>query len=152
MNDDIMKDEEFLAEPKMMVGEDAHRQRKYLETQERWRREQEKRNNQAKNALFQALNERLDIAWVEVDYDGSCDEGNVEEIRYLDIDREELELEEPNLDDIVEEYVYSLLPGGWEIEEGGYGTVEIDVIEGKAHVTHSRRVIEEYEYTEEFEE
>jgi hypothetical protein len=132
MDTDNMSDEEFLAQLKKMSADDAERKK------------------QVKDRLYHILNERLDIAWVEVDCDGSGDEGQIEEIRYFDIDQERLKLAERKLDEAVEKYVFSLLPCGWEINEGSQGTVEIDVIEGKTVVTHSRCVTQEY--TEEFEE
>lgn len=38
-----------------------------------------------------------------------------------------------------QEAVWSLLPGGWEINDGAYGEVHIDVREKKIHVEHNER-------------
>lgn len=49
----------------------------------------------------------------------------------------------------MEEYVCAILPGGWEINEGSYGQVEIDIATFKSKVVHNERVLEEI--TTEFE-
>lgn len=38
--------------------------------------------------------------------------------------------------------LWQLLPGGWEINEGSYGQIEIDVANGKVKHEHNERIVE----------
>lgn len=44
--------------------------------------------------------------------------------------------------DEFEDAVFSLLPGGWEINDGSYGTVSVDVATGAIKVEHNERYTE----------
>jgi hypothetical protein len=44
--------------------------------------------------------------------------------------------------DEFEDTLFDLLPGGWEINEGSYGEVEIDVLKSKVKHEHNERVVE----------
>ena len=46
------------------------------------------------------------------------------------------------MEDAVEDYVYGLLPDGWEINDGSFGTVRIDAKARKSHVEHSDRFVD----------
>lgn len=116
----------------------------------RWEQEERVRKTKAKERLFELQRGKDHLAGIDVAYDGSGDSGQIESITFLDTTGQTIESEDAPLADAVEEYVYSLLPGGWENNEGAFGTVHIDVAEQKAHVEHSAR-FEDYE-TSEFED
>ena len=148
--EDSLADEAFLTLLNAMPVDDDEQRRKFQETKERWKREEDERKKWAKTNLFFELRKQRELAFVRVEYDGCGDSGQVEEVAYLDSQKKVITIDDQSLHEAVEEYVYSILPGGWEINEGSEGTVEIDVAAGKTHVCHSQRV--EEEYTEEFDE
>ena len=113
----------------------------------RWDQEEQVRKAQAKQNLFELLRGREDLAAVDVEYDGCGDSGQIECITFLDATGQAVEVEDTALTNAVEEYVYSLLPGGWENNEGAFGTVHVDVAAQKAHVEHSAR-FEDYDTSE----
>jgi len=44
--------------------------------------------------------------------------------------------------DALYELLFELLPGGWEINEGSYGDIEIDVLKSKVKLVHNERIVE----------
>jgi hypothetical protein len=44
--------------------------------------------------------------------------------------------------DQLEDAMFSLLPGGWEINDGSFGSIDIDVSTGEIEVTHNERYTE----------
>ncbi|SRR5581483_4333289 len=113
----------------------------------------------AKAALLQVLKDK-GIAHAEVEYDGEGDSGQVNDIRFLDADNAELQPAgavtvslvgdpKPNeyetLQDAVESFVWDLLHAyhsGFENNEGGHGTITIDVAKGSVLLDHNDRVID----------
>lgn len=41
-----------------------------------------------------------------------------------------------------EDAMYELLPGGWEINDGSYGEITVDVATGEINVEHNERIVE----------
>lgn len=58
-----------------------------------------------------------------------------------DPDMEKIGLTATRLDE-VEDAMFSLLPGGWEINDGSFGEITIDVQTGEIEVTHNERYTE----------
>jgi hypothetical protein len=58
-----------------------------------------------------------------------------------DPEMQSIGLTRKSIDDL-EDAMYSLLPGGWEINDGSYGTVDIEVSTGAIEVTHNERYTE----------
>ena len=110
------------------------------------------------------------IHFVTVEYDGQGDSGCIEEVDYLDekgghsppgkcllpgwktFGRQELDLEtgvrkrqevDGTVEDFIEDFVYERLPGGWEINEGSFGTFKIDLKEKSWDSSHLIRTYEE---------
>jgi hypothetical protein len=89
----------------------------------------------------------LGVATVRVRYDGSGDEGFVEEVVY-----------EPappagvpdGLGGLVNNFVYAFLPDGWEINAGSYGTITVDV--KSAWALHDHHWREDDEWDDDFDE
>jgi hypothetical protein len=130
---DILSDEEFLKELEAMSGPD------------------EPTANEADPAVPKALLlDRLreaGVVSVSVEYDGSCDSGCVEDVTAIGIGGEAITLA-ADLRELVEEYVYERLPGGWEINDGSFGEVEIDVMAGTVTFDHHQRYTDEQPWEE----
>ena len=112
-----------------------------------------KRLAAAKPHLLAALKAKR-IASVTVEYDGSCDDGQIGEITatgrngkpaalkgsiLLDLDGDRCK---HDLRDAVEEFTWELLlayHAGFEINDGGYGTLNIDVAKGTITLDHNDR-------------
>ena len=112
-----------------------------------WEKDKLRRREISAANLKQLLLDRTDISKITVTYDGSGDSGCFDDHKYLDGHGKDIDA--VLLLDAVEEYVCSILPGGWEINEGSYGQVEIDIATFKSKVVHNERVLEEI--TTEFE-
>ncbi len=93
----------------------------------------------ARAKLWKALRKKSSIATVVVEYDGSGDSGEVTSVAAYNTKEEEVDLGRA-LTDLVSDFVYEYLPGGWEINEGSFGTCTIDVPNKKAHFEHSQRI------------
>ena len=48
----------------------------------------------------------------------------------------------PEMLDEFYDLLFRLLPGGWEINEGSYGDIEIDVAKSKIKLVHNERIVE----------
>jgi len=112
-----------------------------------WEKNKLRRREIAAADLKQLLLDRPDISKIAITYDGNGDSGCFDNHKYLGDQGNDVDAD--FLHDAVEEYVCSILPGGWEINEGSYGQVEIDVATCKSKVVHNERVLEEI--TTEFE-
>jgi hypothetical protein len=106
--------------------------------QESWE-EREARQRKESEARFRTACEvlrRLGVHTVEVEYDGIGDEGFIQKVHYQP---------EPSagipegLQNHIEDFAYHQLPDGWEINEGSYGTMRINVRTGKADCDHHWR-------------
>ncbi len=75
-------------------------------------------------------------------YDGCGDDGQIEDIIYFDAEGQAIDREDKELDDAVEDYTFSLLPDGWEINDGSFGTLRIDARTQKAHIEHNGRFVD----------
>lgn len=80
----------------------------------------------------------LAVASVEIEYDGSGDEGFVETIAAKNAQGAVIRLDDKTWSDI-DVYICDALPDGWEIDEGSFGTVVIDVSAEKWHFEHNDR-------------
>ena len=127
----------------------------------------------ATKPLFMKMCELLlakDIHFVEAYYDGQGDSGCVETVEYSDKHGEYLSPDEcllpgwkefksfdwdengvmtrqevdGTIESFIEDFVYERLPGGWEINEGSFGTFKIDLKEKSWDSSHMvRTYIEE---------
>jgi hypothetical protein len=74
-------------------------------------------------------------------FDGSGDEGFVEEVTYHPAPPAGIP---EGLQDVIEDAVCQLLPGGWEINAGSFGTVTLEVATGETVIDHTWREEEDY--------
>lgn len=78
------------------------------------------------------------VTEVIVQYDGSSDSGCIEWIDATRSDNTQVELS-GGTKELVEEYVYTRLPPGWEIDDGSVGEVVFDVAAGTVTFEHNIR-------------
>jgi hypothetical protein len=83
--------------------------------------------------LFPALRE-AGITDVLIDYDGCGDSGTVGNITPATIPQA--------VQDRLEEYAHTILPGGWETNEGSHGVIIIDVANETITVDHAWRSLD----------
>lgn len=83
------------------------------------------------------------VSKIVTDFDGEGDSGSIQGHRLFGRSGKEfikLELEEPYKEQL-EQYYYTLLPGGWEINEGAFGEIGLDLATGKITMTVNMREI-----------
>ena len=117
---------------------------------------QRKRLPAIKRRILAALN-RARIATVEVAYDGEGDEGQIGEITSTDRKGKPAALEGSvlltlhstrcsyTLAEALEEFTWEVLAAyhdGFENNEGGFGTLSIDVASGTVSLSHNNRFVD----------
>ena len=95
---------------------------------------------------------RLGVANIEVSYSGYGDDGSIDGIQYRDptgirVDR--ATIPEKLIEDL-ESCAYEFLPAGFEINDGGQGTLTIDVGAAKVTIQHQENYTESHDSTREF--
>jgi hypothetical protein len=106
-----------------------------MAAQESWQEREARLRRQAEQELGVVCEvlRRLGVEKIEARYDGAGDEGWVKEIRYSPEPPAGLP---EGLPQRVENFVYTRLPSGWEINEGSFGTMTIDVQTARAALDH----------------
>lgn len=95
--------------------------------------------------------ERRGVARAEIAYDGNGDSGVVEGVVLFNRKGQEVNLpkltpksrragKEPSVMDKLDDLAERILPGDWEINEGSYGTIILNVMTRRVHVGHTWRV------------
>jgi hypothetical protein len=109
-----------------------------MAAQESWQERESRERKESEIRLGTACEvlERLLVQTVEVEYDGSGDEGFIQAVRYHP--------EPPagipeGLTHLIQDFAHRQLPSGWEINEGSYGTMRIDVSTRRAACDHHWR-------------
>jgi hypothetical protein len=115
--------------------------------------EQERRetNDRLRDQILPQFRE-LGVANIEVSYSGYGDSGAIDGVQYRDkagirVDRAAVPT--PLIEDL-ESCVYSFLPAGFEINDGGQGTLTIDVQLAKVTIQHQENYTESRDSTREF--
>ncbi len=89
----------------------------------------------------------LNVGTVEIEYDGYGDAGTVGSVTAYGAENQEITLSCQLHNDLVQ-IVETLLPSGWENNEGAFGQFHLDVAERRLTREHNWRV-ESTEYEEE---
>jgi hypothetical protein len=94
----------------------------------------------------------LKVANIEVAYSGYGDSGAIDGCQYRDsagtrVDRTTIPTQ---LVESLESCVYELLPAGFEINDGGQGTLTIDLPKGTVTIAHQENYTESRDSTREF--
>jgi hypothetical protein len=79
------------------------------------------------------------VCHIHAEYNGSGDSGQFQSIEGLDVRGCAVAVTDEQFDTL-DYHIGELLPDGWEINEGSYGVVEIDVETLRARVNHMNRV------------
>ena len=119
------------------------------------RQTEQARLDEAKERLRAQIIPRLvqhRVANVEAAYSGSSDSGAIDGTQFRDaagqrVDRTTLPLE---VIEQLENCIYEFLPAGFEINDGGQGTVLIDTQTAKVTIKHQENYTEPRDSTREF--
>lgn len=89
----------------------------------------------------------LGITKIQVDYSGGGDSGQIDDITFMGKDDKSLEVPSDTKDQ-VEKYAYYLLEDveDWYNNEGGWGQINIDVINNTYHIENNIRTVEYESY------
>lgn len=92
------------------------------------------------------------VANVEAAYSGYGDSGAIDGLQYRDaagqrVDRASLP---PDVIEELENCVYEFLPAGFEINDGGQGTLTLDVLASKVTIQHQENYTASNDSTREF--
>jgi hypothetical protein len=134
-----------------------------------YQKQQEENLKQAKDRLKEACKilEPLGITMIDVEYDGSGDEGAVESVTFScngseykgDLPKEKFESlfvysqEKPrvvHITEVIEEICYHFLPDGWGNGDGAFGILKIDIKKKIVTIEHNQRYTEVSTSEEEF--
>ena len=107
--------------------------------------------NRLRAELLPALRKHR-VANIEAAYSGYGDSGAIDGIQYRDeagqrVDRTSLP---PEIVEQLENCVYEFLPSGFEINDGGQGTLTIDTQTAKVTIQHQENYTETRDSTREF--
>ena len=114
-------------------------------------RERRETNDRLRNEILPQFR-ALGVANIEAAYSGYGDSGAIDGMQYrgptgIRVDR--ATIPEKLIEDL-ESCVYSLLPAGFEINDGGQGTLTIDVQLAKVTIQHQENYTESRDSTREF--
>jgi hypothetical protein len=113
------------------------------------RQEDERRYSEQLVAYLLPVLRFLGVRRMTITYDGYGDDGELEDLVCEGLPAEGLP---EGLERLVEEACENGLPGSWEINEGSFGTWEIDVAQGRANLDHTWREEEDEEEEDEVKE
>jgi len=130
----------------------------YLDEYEKHRQEQTQTARDRLKEVCKVL-EPLGITLIEVEYDGCGDSGAVEQITFYCKDKEfkgnlpktkfvslfggrGQEPSQVDIQETLDEVTCFLLPSGWEINDGSFGTLKINVNEKSVNLEHNSRYTE----------
>jgi hypothetical protein len=93
----------------------------------------------------------IGVANVEAAYSGYGDSGAIDGVQYRDAagERVERELVPGTLSEELENVLYEFLPAGFEINDGGQGTLTLDVSTGRLTLEHQENYTETRDSKEE---
>jgi len=92
------------------------------------------------------------VATVEAAYSGYGDSGAIDGVQYRDEAGERVDrttIAQPLVEQL-ETYIYEFLPSGFEINDGGQGTLTIDTQTAKVTIQHQENYTETRDSTREF--
>ena len=134
-----------------MTTPDPSVEQMIAEMQRAEERERRETINRLRNEILPQFRE-LGVANIEVAYSGYGDSGAIDGVQYRDqactrVDRQNIPAQ---LIEDLEQCVYTYLPAGFEINEGGQGTLTIDVQLAKVTIQHQENYTESRDSTREF--
>jgi hypothetical protein len=112
-----------------------------------WAADYRRRERERRWAAQQRIDYALDalrflgVEKVTVEFDGHSDEGELKNLQFLPPPAGPPE----GLEHLLEDALGDMLPGGWKIEAGSFGTITLDVASGKVDVDQEYRGQEDFE-------
>jgi hypothetical protein len=134
-----------------MTNPDPSVEQMIAEMQRAEERERRETNDRLRNEILPQL-AALGIANIEVSYSGYGDDGAIDGCQYRDSagTRVDRTLIPTSLVESLESCVYEFLPAGFEINDGGQGTLMIDVQLAKVTLQHQENYTDSRDSTREF--
>jgi hypothetical protein len=134
-----------------MTTPDPSVEQMIAEMQRAEERERRETNDRLRHEILPGF-KSLGVANIEVSYSGYGDDGSIDGVQYRDptgirVDR--ATIPEKLIEDL-ESCVYTYLPAGFEINDGGQGTLTIDVQASKVTLTHETNYTASESTTKEF--
>ena len=89
----------------------------------------------------------LGVAKIRAEFDGSGDSGEVHEILFYDIDDNEIEFYSQAIENFIYDKIDGMVDsycGDWVNNDGGYGYLNISVVEKTIEGSYFQRTVEEY--------
>ena len=134
-----------------MTTPDPSVEQMIAEMQRAEERERRETNDRLRNEILPQFR-ALGVANIEAAYSGYGDSGAIDGMQYrgptgIRVDR--ATIPEKLIEDL-ESCVYSFLPAGFEINDGGQGTLTIDVQLAKVAIQHQENYTESRDSTREF--
>ena len=134
-----------------MTTPDPSVEQMITEMQRAEERERRETNNRLRNEILPQFRE-LGVANIEVAYSGYGDSGAIDGVQYrgptgIRVDRAPIPTQ---LVEDLERCAYSFLPPGFEINDGGQGSLTIDVQAIKVTLTHETNYTASESTTKEF--
>ena len=139
-------------EPDSSPGKlNAEFQQPYADYQHRLTAQLQTAKNTLRTEIMPALLES-GVANVEAAYSGYGDSGAIDGVQYRDksgvrVEREKIRAP---LTEQLENTLYEFLPAGFEINDGGQGTLTLDVQDGRITLAHQENYTESRDSTQEF--
>ena len=92
------------------------------------------------------------VSRVKAEYSGYGDSGCIDGITYLDAHGQPVNMDmvRSASDPDIENVLYEFLPAGFEINDGGQGTLTVDVTAGTVTIEHGENYTETRDSTQEF--
>jgi hypothetical protein len=112
----------------------------------------EQAKNRLRSEILPAFRQHR-VATVEATYSGYGDSGAIDSVQYRDVAGERVDrttISQPLVEQL-ENCVYAFLPSGFEINDGGQGTVLIDTRTAKVTIKHQEYYAESRDSSREFE-
>ena len=137
--------------PHMATTEDNYLERLMAQ----YRQQELARLDTAKARLKTEIIPRLKqwgVSKVKAEYSGYGDSGCIDGITYLDAHGQPVNMDMVRAasDPEIENVLYEFLPAGFEINDGGQGTVTLDVAAGTVTIEHGENYTETRDSTQEF--
>lgn len=104
-------------------------------------KESNERMNTTKEKFLTLITAYPDLEKIVCEYDGSCDSGEIEDPMFMGPNHNTILVSKLLIDTTID-YLYNYLEirhSGWEINDGSYGHIEIDVLSGVIDITHNER-------------
>ena len=105
-----------------------------------------------RNLAVQVIKDH-NIAKIEVDYSGGGDDGCIDEVRFEDIDENNINVNmnrevEAEFDNLLYDMVSNNVEWDWINNDGGYGMMYVDCTKNpwKVNIEHTQRVCEDHYY------